>query len=211
MAEEKKDVPVQERSEAQNVPPQQAAPTQPPPQQGAPQQPPQQPPQQQQVSAQAQLAALMQQLTVAQAIAVKEKNRSEELANLVNRMQADFDNYRKRNAELNKKQKEDGMVAVIEKVIPVLDVLKQAISMISDEKVAEGVKMIYRQINEMLSGFGVSEIPALGEQFDPNLHNAIMQVKVKDADKVNMVVEVFQKGYRMGDRIIRHSVVKVAK
>ena len=100
---------------------------------------------------------------------------------------------------------------MFENIVPVLDVLKQAISMISDEKVAEGVKMIYRQITEMLSGFGVTEIPALGEQFDPNLHNAIMQVKVKDADKVNMVVEVFQKGYRMGDRIIRHSVVKVAK
>ncbi len=165
----------------------------------------------QQQNAQAQLSALMQQLAVAQTIATKERNRSEELANLVNRMQADFDNYRKRNAELNKKQKEDGMVAVIEKVIPVLDVLKQAISMITDEKVAEGVKMIYRQITEMLSNFGVSEIPALGEQFDPNLHNAIMQVKVKDPDKVNMVVEVFQKGYRMGERIIRHSVVKVAK
>ena len=158
-----------------------------------------------------QIAQLSQQLAVAQAIAAKEKSRSEELGNLVSRMQADFDNFRKRNAELNKKQKEDGMVSVIEKVVPVLDVLKQAISMITDEKVAEGVKMIYRQITEMLTGFGVTEIPALGEQFDPNLHNAIMQVKVKDADKVNMVVEVFQKGYRMGDRIIRHSVVKVAK
>lgn len=158
-----------------------------------------------------QMAQLAQQAAVAQAIAVKEKSRSEELSNLVSRMQADFDNYRKRNAELNKRQKEDGMVAVIEKVIPTLDVLKQAIAMITDEKVAEGVKMIYRQITDMLSTFGVTEIPALGEQFDPNLHNAIMQVKVKDADKVNMVVEVFQKGYRMGDRIIRHSVVKVAK
>ncbi len=184
MADEMKEVPVQERSDDAKA---------------------------QQQNAQAQLSALMQQLAVAQTIATKERNRSEELANLVNRMQADFDNYRKRNAELNKKQKEDGMVAVIEKVIPVLDVLKQAISMITDEKVAEGVKMIYRQITEMLSNFGVSEIPALGEQFDPNLHNAIMQVKVKDPDKVNMVVEVFQKGYRMGERIIRHSVVKVAK
>ncbi len=184
MAEEMKEVPVQERSDDAKA---------------------------QQQNAQAQLSALMQQLAVAQTIATKERNRSEELANLVNRMQADFDNYRKRNAELNKKQKEDGMVAVIEKVIPVLDVLKQAISMITDEKVAEGVKMIYRQITEMLTNFGVSEIPALGEQFDPNLHNAIMQVKVKDPDKVNMVVEVFQKGYRMGERIIRHSVVKVAK
>ena len=168
-------------------------------------------PEQDKVQPQAQVAALMQQLSVAQAIATKEKTRSEELSNLVNRMQADFDNYRKRNADINKKQKEDGMVVVIEKVIPVLDVLKQAISMITDEKVAEGVKMIYRQITEMLAAFGVAEIPALGEQFDPNLHNAIMQVKVKDPDKVNTIVEVFQKGYRMGDRIIRHSVVKVAK
>ena len=158
-----------------------------------------------------QITQLSQQLAIAQAVAAKEKSRSEELGNLVTRMQADFDNYRKRNAELNKKQKEDGIVSVIEKVVPVLDVLKQAVAMITDEKVAEGVKMIYRQITEMLTGFGVTEIPALGEQFDPNLHNAIMQVKVKDADKVNMVVEVFQKGYRMGDRIIRHSVVKVAK
>lgn len=204
MAEEKKEI-THERTEEPKTPPvQQTAQQQTAPQQNAP--PPQSP-----QSPQSQMAALMQQLGVAQAIAVKEKNRSEELANLVNRMQADFDNYRKRNAELNKKQREDGMVAVFEKIVPVLDVLKQAISMISDEKVAEGVKMIYRQITEMLSGFGVTEIPALGEQFDPNLHNAIMQVKVKDADKVNMVVEVFQKGYRMGDRIIRHSVVKVAK
>ena len=168
-------------------------------------------PDQDKAQAQAQIDALTQQLSVAQAIATKEKTRSEELSNLVNRMQADFDNYRKRNADLNKKQKEDGMVVIIEKVIPVLDVLKQAITMIPDEKVAEGVKMIYRQITEMLSSFGVSEIPALGEQFDPNLHNAIMQVKVKEPEKVNTVVEVFQKGYRMGDRIIRHSVVKVAK
>lgn len=160
---------------------------------------------------QAQIAQLMQQLSVAQAIASKEKTRGEELGNLVNRMQADFDNYRKRNAELNKKQKEDGMVAVIEKVIPVLDVLKQAVSMIPDEKVAEGIKMIYRQITETLAGFGVSEIPALGEPFDPNFHNAIMQVKVKDPEMVGKVVEVFQKGFRMGDRVIRHSVVKVAK
>lgn len=160
---------------------------------------------------QAQMAQMAQQVQVAQAVAMKEKHRSEELSNLVNRMQADFDNYRKRNQESSKRLKEDGIVAVIEKVIPIIDVLKQAIMMIPDEKVAEGVKMIYRQINDMLALYGVTEIPALGEQFDPNVHNAIMQVKVKDADKVNMVVEVFQKGYRLGDRIIRHSVVKVAK
>lgn len=157
-----------------------------------------------------QIATATQQLSIAQAIALKEKSRSEELANLVNRMQADFDNYRKRMNDTNKKLKEDGICAVLEKIIPELDILKQAIQSITDEKVQEGVKMIYRQILDVLTAFGVEEIPALGAQFDPNLHNAVMQVKTTDPSKVNMVVEVFNKGYRMGDRILRHSVVKVA-
>ncbi len=161
-------------------------------------------------SLQAQIATASQQLSIAQAIAVKEKSRSEELSNLVNRMQADFDNYRKRMNESNKRLKEDGICAVLEKLIPALDVLKQAIQSIPDEKVADGVKMIYRQIVDVLSAFGVEEIPALGEQFDPNLHNAVMKVKTTDPSKANMVVEVFNKGYRMGERILRHSVVKVA-
>lgn len=157
-----------------------------------------------------QMAVISQQLSVAQAIAVKEKTRSEELSNLVNRMQADFDNYRKRTNEGNKKLKEDGVCAVLEKLIPELDVLKQAIQTITDEKVAEGVKMIYRQIAEILTVFNVEEIPALGQQFDPNLHNAVMQTKTNDPSKVNMVVEVYNKGYKLGDRILRHSVVRVA-
>ncbi|MCH5162573.1 MAG: nucleotide exchange factor GrpE [Clostridiales bacterium] len=159
---------------------------------------------------QAQLATITQQLSIAQAIAVKEKTRSEELSNLVNRMQADFDNYRKRMNENNKKLKEDGICAVLEKLIPELDVLKQAIQTIPDEKVAEGVKMIYRQVLDILTVFGVEEIPALGEQFDPNLHNAVMQVSTSDKSKSGMVIEVFNKGYRLGDRILRHSIVKVA-
>ncbi len=157
-----------------------------------------------------QLSTITQQLSIAQAIAVKEKSRSEELSNLVNRMQADFDNYRKRVNDGNKKLKEDGICAVLERLIPELDVLKQAILSITDSKVAEGVKMIYRQILDILTTFGVEEIPALGEQFDPNLHNAVMNVKTNDPSKINVIVEVFNKGYKLGDRILRHSVVKVA-
>ena len=160
---------------------------------------------------QVQVNGLAQQLQIAQTVATKEKSRSEELSNLVVRMQADFDNYRKRNNEQMKHNKEDGIVDVVEKLLPVLDNMKRAILMIQDEKVAEGVKMIYRQIVEVMGAFGITEIPARGEQFDPNLHNAVQQVKVKDSSKVNMVVEVLQKGYRMGDRVIRHSVVTVAK
>lgn len=157
-----------------------------------------------------QIAAVTQQLSVAQAIAAKERARSEELSNLVNRMQADFDNYRKRNNDTGKKLKEDGVCAVLEKLIPQLDVLKSAIQSITDEKVAEGVKMIYRQLLEILTSFGVEEIPALGQQFDPNLHNAVMQTKTNDPTKVNMVVEVYNKGYKLGDRVLRHSIVRVA-
>lgn len=157
-----------------------------------------------------QIAVITQQLSIAQAIAVKEKARSEELSNLVNRMQADFDNYRKRVNEGNKKLKEDGICAVLEKLIPELDVLKQAIQSITDDKVAEGVKMIYRQVVDILTVFGVEEIPALGQQFDPNLHNAVMQTKTTDPTKINMIVEVYNKGYRLGERILRHSVVRVA-
>ena len=159
----------------------------------------------------AQLAGLTQQLQIAQTVAMKEKSRSEELGNLVSRMQADFDNYRKRTNELNKRTKEEGVVEVVEKLLPILDNLRLAIQAIDDESISEGIKMIYRQITDMLATFNVTEIPALGEQFDPNLHNAVMQVKVKDADKANMIIEVMQKGFRMGDRIIRHSVVIVAK
>lgn len=159
----------------------------------------------------AQLAGLTQQLQIAQTVAMKEKSRSEELGNLVSRMQADFDNYRKRTNELNKRTKEEGVVEVVEKLLPILDNLRLAIQAIDDESISEGIKMIYRQITDMLATFNVTEIPALGEQFDPNLHNAVMQVKVKDVDKANMIIEVMQKGFRMGDRIIRHSVVKVAK
>ena len=157
-----------------------------------------------------QITTAKQQLTIAQAIAVKEKARSEELSNLVNRMQADFDNYRKRMNENNKKLKEDGICADLERLIPELDVLKQAIQTITDDKVAEGVKMIYRQVLEILTTFGVEEIPALGQQFDPNLHNAVMQTKTTDPSKVNMIVEVYNKGYKLGERILRHSVVRVA-
>ena len=70
--------------------------------------------------------------------------------------------------------------------------------------------MIYRRMIDVLTSFGVEEIPALGQQFDPNLHNAVMQTKTTDPSKVNMIVEVYNKGYKLGDRILRHSVVRVA-
>jgi len=160
---------------------------------------------------QSQIATLSQQLSIAQAIVNKEKNRTEELSNMQTRLQADFDNYRKRTAESSKKLKEEGYCECIEKVLPLTDVMDQAIAMIKDEQTAEGLKMMLKQFMDTLSGLGVAEIPALGQQFDPNLHNAVMNVEVEDKSKANTIVEVFQKGYRIGDRILRYSVVKVGK
>lgn len=127
------------------------------------------------------------------------------------RLQSDFDNYRKRTTEQIKTTKSEGVSDVIAKTVPILDVINQALQMITDEKVVEGVQMINRQLLDVLAGFGVTEIPALGKPFDPELHNAILQVQVDNPDLDGQVIEVFQKGYRMGDKIIRHSVVKVAR
>ncbi len=80
--------------------------------------------------------------------------------------------------------------------------------MITDESIAEGVRMVQKRIMDMLAGYGVVEIEALGHPFDPNFHNAIEQVKAAP-DLVGVVFEVFQPGYIMGDRVLRHSVVKV--
>lgn len=147
--------------------------------------------------------------------AIADKEREFGRANDVNtmylRLQADFDNYRKRTADQLSKTKEDGIAEAMTKVIPTLDVIGRALSMITDEKVAEGVQMIERQLLGVLTEFGVSEIPSLGKEFDPELHNAILQVKADKPDTEGRVIEVFQKGYSMGDRILRHSVVKVAR
>jgi len=160
---------------------------------------------------QAQIANLTQQLSLAQTVSVKEKNRSDELANLASRLQADFDNHRKRTQEAAKKMREDGRVEVVEKVIPIADTLRQASLMVKDEKVAEGLKMVLKQFMSTLETMGVTEIQSLGQPFDPNIHNAIMDVKVKDPKDVNIIVEVLTKGYRMGDKVIRYSDVKVGR
>ncbi|MCL2861882.1 MAG: nucleotide exchange factor GrpE [Firmicutes bacterium] len=155
------------------------------------------------------IEALKQAAEVSQIAIEKEKARTAEMSNLAARMQADFENYRKRTKEAESRLKEDGIVEVLSRILPCLDTFKHGIKHITDETIADGVKMIYRQFNEVIAGFGVVEVPALGEQFDPNLHEAVMRVKVKDPENVNIVVEVFKKGYKLGDRVIRHSVVKV--
>lgn len=157
------------------------------------------------------IAELESKLSAAVSDKEKESGKVRDFNTMYVRLQSDFDNYRKRTAEQLGRAKNDGIAEAIIKMIPVLDVMTQALRMITDEKVAEGVSMINRQVLEAFNAFGVTEIPALGKPFDPELHNAVMQVPASRPEDEGMVMEVLQKGYRMGDRILRHSVVKVAR
>ena len=89
--------------------------------------------------------------------------------------------------------------------------MERAITLIKDKSTLDGLKLVFRQFNDVLGSLDVSEIPALGEPFDPNVHYAVAGESVKKREQVNTVIEVFQKGYRMGERILRHSMVKVGK
>ncbi|MBE5733054.1 MAG: nucleotide exchange factor GrpE [Clostridiales bacterium] len=139
-----------------------------------------------------------------------EKQRADDMTKVAITLRADFDNYRKRSREESAKAVEKGNVEVLEKIIPVIDVVEQAITMIPDENVRKGVEMIQGQLTMLLSSYKVEEIEAKGLDFDPKVHEAIMQVDGKEEDS-GKIADVFQKGYKMGDRVIRCAKVTVVK
>ena len=157
------------------------------------------------------LTELEEKLKKAEAELDKSFGKMKDINTMYVRLQADFDNYKKRTAEQLKNARGEGIADAMMKVIPIADVIGNALKMITDEKVAEGVNMINRQLNDTLAAFGVEELQALGKPFDPALHNAILRVPAEKPEMSGCVIEVFQKGYRMGDKILRHSVVKVAE
>ena len=124
------------------------------------------------------------------------------------RIQAEFDNYRKRNVESVKQARLDGGNDVVLAMLPVLDTVEIAINMIGDEATKSGVQLIEKKFHEVFAKFGVTAIDALNTEFDPNLHNAIMQVE--DGENSGKVVEVLQKGYIRDGKVIRPAMVKVA-
>lgn len=140
-----------------------------------------------------------------------EKARAAEMTDSARRLQAEFDNYRKRMNDNSRKVREDATAEVLVKVVPVLDTIAQALNMIDDEKVAGGVKMIGDEITKLLGSYGVVEIEAEGKEFDPKLHEAIMQMPAETEEQKDTVKQVFQKGYRMGDKVIRPARVIVNK
>lgn len=148
--------------------------------------------------------------TVQDHIAALQKEKDEAVA-MLQRNQADFDNYRKRNASARADGYSEGLRAAVTALLPMLDNFSLAMQSgdAADEAWRDGVKLVFRQFAETLAKLGVTEIDTAGK-FDPKLHNAVMQEKVKGKETGD-ILAVLQKGYRMGDFIIRHSMVKVAE
>jgi len=135
----------------------------------------------------------------------------DEYMKLAQRIQADFDNYRRRTREAVAEARVDGIVEAVSQLLPVMDNLLRALAAQEGEGLHAGVEMIVRQFVELLGKMGVEEIPAKGEVFDPNVHNAVMTIPAPEGEDAGKVAEVFQAGYRMGNRIVRHSIVQVTE
>jgi len=126
------------------------------------------------------------------------------------RLAAEYDNYRKRSARERDAIFADVRADTVKKFLPVYDTLLRAIKMMpEDDSGRKGIEMTLTQFETVLTKLGVSAIEAVGKEFDPEMHNAVMHV---DDDSVgeNIVVEEFEKGFKLGDKVIRFSVVKVA-
>lgn len=123
---------------------------------------------------------------------------------------AEYDNYRKRTIKEKESIYPEAKAVVVEKFLDVLDNLERALeSAENHDSFYEGVDMVKKQMEEVLKSLGVEEIKSVGEQFDPNLHNAVIHTDDDSAGE-NIITEQFRKGYKIGDRIVRHSMVKVA-
>lgn len=137
----------------------------------------------------------------------------EELTDKYKRTFAEFDNFRKRSEKEKASMYEIGAKDVIEKILPVVDNFERGFKAVSEEEkatpFADGMDKIYKQLLKTLEDIGVKEIEALGKEFDPNLHNAVMHME-DDSLGENEVAEVLQKGYTYRDTVVRHSMVKVA-
>ena len=137
----------------------------------------------------------------------------EELQDRLKRQMAEFDNFRKRTEKEKSSMYEIGARDIIEKILPVLDNFERGLAAVPEDvkgsSFAEGVEMIYKQFVKTLEDAGVEAIEAVGQQFDPNIHNAVMHVEDENFGE-NIVAEELQKGYMYRDSVVRHSMVKVA-
>ena len=137
------------------------------------------------------------------------KKQSDEYLNMAQRVQADFENFRRRNNAVRADAYEDGARAFIKTILPVMDNLERALAAESaDAALHEGVSMVHRQLSEAMEKRGVTVIDCAGEKFDPRLEDAVMQADASEGEP-GTVCLVLQKGYQLGDVVLRHAMVKV--
>ena len=143
----------------------------------------------------------------------KKDEKIEELTDKLTRQMAEFDNFRKRTEREKSQMYEIGAKDVIEKILPVVDNFERGLAAVPEEKkedpFVEGLDKIYKQLMTTLEGIGVKPIEAVGQEFNPDFHNAVMHVEDEELGE-NIVAEEFQKGYMYRESVVRHSMVKVA-
>lgn len=143
----------------------------------------------------------------------KKDEQIEELNDKLKRQMAEFDNFRKRTEKEKSQMYDMGAKSIIEKILPVIDNFERGLAGVPEEEKSnafvDGMDKVYKQMLTTLAEAGVTPIEAVGKEFDPNFHNAVMHVEDEEAGE-NVIVEEFQKGYVYRDTVVRHSMVKVA-
>ena len=140
----------------------------------------------------------------------KSEQKVEELTDRLKRTMAEFDNFRKRTEKEKSSMYIIGAKEIVEKILPVVDNFERGLAQAQEgDAFADGMKMIYKQLTTTLDELGVKPIEAVGKEFNPDFHNAVMHVEDEEVGE-NIVVEEFQKGYTYKDFVVLHSMVKVA-
>ena len=142
----------------------------------------------------------------------KRDEQIEELNDKVKRQMAEFENFRRRSEKEKSQMYEIGAKSIVEKILPVVDNFERGLAGVSEEEsnpFVDGMNMIYKQMMTSLEEAGVTAIEAVGKEFDPEFHNAVMHVEDEEYGE-NEVVEELQKGYMYRETVVRHSMVKVA-
>ena len=143
----------------------------------------------------------------------KSEEKAAEMTDKYQRLMAEFENARKRNAKEQSHMYDVGAKEVLAKLLPVVDNFERGLAAVTEEEkgtpFVEGMEKIYKQFLTALDGMGVKAIEAVGNEFNPDFHNAVMHVEDETVGE-NIIVEEFQKGYMYKDSVVRHSMVKVA-
>ncbi len=143
----------------------------------------------------------------------KKDEKIEELTDRLTRQMAEFDNFRKRTDKEKSQMYEIGAKDIINKILPVVDNFERGLAAVPEEEkknpILEGMEKVYKQLMTTLEEIGVKPIEAVGQEFNPDFHNAVMHVEDEELGE-NIIAEEFQKGYTYHDSVVRHSMVKVA-